>query len=449
MFKIADTISSVFVQLVMNGRDLRVPLAPDEERPIVVGSTATADFQVTGPRVAPIQFHIERYGEAVCLIPAYGIADLCLNGISVLGPTRLEQHNLVEFAGVHIDVTILEAQDLSHSGNQRFPEGRPRREFLASYSIDLPGEGDPTQRAMCPVLAADESDEWPTTVLQRVTVESGASTHPQAEPIERDGRVATNEQRSALAEQTTRRLVPFRPIADLHADSDPAFTLNGTQIIPVYRPGASDSDEGGNALAGNSRSEYPQLPARREPERAADSVHLVPLRGAPRPQTVPPRHTVSGPVEVPIATHALGRRATPALGANTHRHAHPPSAPRRVSVGSGQPSWLARLGLLTKARPLLVGGCACVGACALMGLFLTTSRLTERRPIHSISQSAVTVATALNSLRPAQVNSGLSSVAPSKTIQGLPAQSPGSVRPSQDTDTPKTSAEARESKALY
>jgi hypothetical protein len=110
MFRITDEDSPVFVELIADGLVRKLALPPHEERALVVGSTAGAALQVTGMGVAPVQFHLERHQGAVWLVPAYKIGDLRLNGTPVDAAAPLEEHNVITFARVHLEVTIREAE---------------------------------------------------------------------------------------------------------------------------------------------------------------------------------------------------------------------------------------------------------------------------------------------------------------------------------------------------
>src|ERR1051326_1880862 len=98
MFRIIDEDSPVIVRLSADGLVRNFALPALEERALVVGSTASADFQLMGPRVAPIQFHLERHHGAIWLVPAYRTGYLNLNSAAVRDPAPLEEHNVVDFA---------------------------------------------------------------------------------------------------------------------------------------------------------------------------------------------------------------------------------------------------------------------------------------------------------------------------------------------------------------
>jgi hypothetical protein len=110
MFKICNPQSSILLELNADGMARRVVFRSGEERGVVVGSTPLADFCVRGVRVEPVEFHLERAGEAIWLIPAYGIRGLRLNAGRVSGRAPLEAYNVIEFGGVRLGATISDEQ---------------------------------------------------------------------------------------------------------------------------------------------------------------------------------------------------------------------------------------------------------------------------------------------------------------------------------------------------
>ena len=337
MFRITDDDSPVIVQLIGNGLVRNLALPANEERALVVGSTASADFHVSGLRVAPVQFHLERHERAVWLIPAYGVRHLRLNSAPVLGPAQLEEHNVIQFAGVHLEATIRDADAFAASGDSLFEETRSNREFRASHSHALPDEADTTPLAM-----------------------------PPLEPVQEDARVV-------------------------------------------------------------------------------DTVRLVPLRNAPRPQFVPPRPAPAKPsgarppkVSVgappdyprtasppPLGRHPLSFPASTAELPQHHRTA------TKTTRGTGQASLLARLGLLAKTRPLLAACFVGFGAALITLLLLAATRIAAPRSASSTTPRAPSLVASLNSLRPATLAVD-SARAPAPAPAQAPAQAP--LQTHRDTD---------------
>jgi hypothetical protein len=366
MFEITDPNAPVFVQLIAHGTARNLALPPHRERALVVGSTRDADFQVNGLRVAPVQFHLERDKGAVWLIPAYAIRDLRLNGEAVVGPTPLEEHNIVLFAGVHLEVTIRDESEFIASGDSLFTDPPSKREFRASYSMELPSEHDATHLAMTPVpIGTSPEDDWPTV---------------NAQP--------TVDQAATAEEQTTQRIALFRAAPTPQTGSTAEFTLYGTQIIPRVVPGATPSTPSVSQPPPKPTAALDAVTAQAE-SRRLEPLQLIPLSNAPRPQPIPPRPTPRPTVSHHDSTASVGGTADvrtvvtpPPLGRHPMLLAND-AAPPRFHTGSAKPpetatrrrSLLARLGLLTKARPLLVGCCAGFGAAVLTIALVAATRM--------------------------------------------------------------------------
>ena len=317
MFNISNPSSFVVVDLSCEGATHTVVFPPGEERGVVVGSTPLADFRIRGPRVAPVQFHFERGEEGVWLIPAYGIHDLRVNAARVLGPAVLEASNVIEFGGVRVSAGI------SETDTDPGAEERDDASLDASYSSKLPGEEDATHVAM-PFVAGVE-----VSVNERRT-----QNMPRAHVERTLGAAGDDGERLDI---TTQRLPPFKQAPDHPRDSSPPLTANGTEIMPVYRPAtAAMNDRPSQTLPQTPRASPPAAepaPARTE------NIQLVRLRNAPRPPAKPQ-----------------------------------PQQPAPARVPTKPVSLLARLGLLTKAHPFLVGCCAGIGAFVLAALPLVAAR---------------------------------------------------------------------------
>ena len=467
MFRFTSEDSPVFVQLIANGLVRNLALPPNEERALVVGSTAGADFHVTGLRVAPVQFHLERHEGAVWLIPAYGIGDLRVNAVAVLGPTPLEEHNVIKFAGVHLDVTIRDAEAFVASGDRLVDDKRSNREFRASYSMDLPGEADTTQLAMPPLVASSgPEDEWPTSVIQPVSLDSDVAGR-----YANEGRSSAGAPAISRREQHTHRIVPVQQPSIQLDDGSPEFTPHGTQIIPAYRPPLSATEQANEAprTARGPRSRIEPNSAQ-EDTRTVDTVRLVPLRNAPRPQPVPPRPTatklaaarasmvsVERPPDRPraVTPPPLGRHPLSLVTPEAERPTHQ-RASEKMLRPAGQPAFLARLGLLTKARPLLVGCFAGTGAALLTILLLATTRVAAPRPAQATAQRAPILVAELNSLRPATLaptpapaSAPISPAATEVAKARAPVRTSASAQAVQASSAPKISAEPPRPKSLY
>ncbi len=424
MFEITDPNAPVFVQLIAHGTSRNLALPPNGERALVVGSTREADFRVNGLRVAPVQFHLERYKGAVWLIPAYSIRDLRLNGEAVVGPAPLEEHNIVLFAGVHLEITIRDENEFVASGDSLSTDAPSRREFRASYSMDLPSEHDETHLAMTPVpTGTSPEDDWPTADAQP-TVDQAATAEEQT---------------------TTQRIAPFRAAPTPQTGSAAEFTLYGTQIIPRVEPGATSSTPTVSQPPPKPTAGLDAATAHAE-SRRLEPLQLIPLSNAPRPQPIPPRPTPRAPVsrddsDIVLGGTAHSRAAVPPPPLGRHplllaSDAGPPrlhtASVKPPKTATRDPSPFTRLGLLTKARPLFVGCCAGFGAALLTIALVAATRMVAPDRAQPVAGHAALFST-LNALKPnplsvqppvpgsSQPTPGAPAVSVASSAQGSPA----------------------------
>ena len=426
VFKITDDDSPVIVQLIGNGLVRNLALPPNEERALVVGSTARADFHVDGVRVAPVQFHLERYEGAVWLIPAYGIKDLRLNSAPVLGPAQLEEHNVIKFAGVYLEATIRDADAFAASGDSLFDDTPSNREVRASYPQELPDEADETQPAIRALAVSNApEDEWLTTEIQPLSVKHLGDDA---------GRFSTELQSNV----ETPKLVRTHSTEQLD-DRSADITLHGTRLIPRYQPIPGATETSGLPPRGPT-SKWPE-PVQ-EDARAVDTVRLVPLRNAPRPQFVPPRPAPAKPAGTPppkarvdgpphssrtVSPTPLGRHplSFPASTAELPLH-------RRTAVKTmyepAETSLLARLGLLAKARPLLAGCFGGFGAAVIALLLLAVTRLAATRSTSSTTRPAAGLVASFSALRPAAVTKDAKTPVPVRALASAPVVQVGDAQ---------------------
>ena len=464
MSKLTDPDSFVFMELRANGAARTFPLPPREERAIVVGSVAGADFRVSGLGVAPVQFHLERDGHEVLLIPAYAIADLRVNGARVSGPTPLDEHNVIEFCGVRLDAVVVDAESFADDSDRLATGELDRWDMSASYSLNLPGELDATQVAMPPVQGAnDPADEYPTTVFEPVRSDEGGMAPQHTERMAPHRSPAPHaEDALSLPEHTTERMVPLRESQVPQDDTAPTFALHGTAIMAPFR---SDASSPAN-LAPPAISPEPS-------ERSAfDTVRLIPLRNAPRPEPRSWQPSRDSPVKararelreaaaarVPVALVALG--AAPSHAERTsilHAAGHkpPPTATETPRDGAWIPprsaeriAWLTRLGLMTKARPLVVAAGASVGALTLLMLLLTATHVTQHLHHPVAAQSPRQLTSTLYSMQ--AVPTAASSMLPeAPTVVETAATGPsGSHAVSQPPSVKQLSSDPLRRKPLY
>jgi hypothetical protein len=379
MFRITDEEAPVFVQLSANGLVRNLALLANEERALVVGSTAGAAFRLTGPGIAAVQFHIERDKGTVWLSPAYRIEDLRLNSRAVTGPTPLEGHDVIEFAGVRLEVTIRDAEAFISSGD-RLSDDHSKHELGPSYSMQLPSEVDATQLAM-PASKAPED----------VRIE----TQPASI------RNAAERPSSSNATGGMRGTVATHPILLIEQPSV-------RRVEPLEPPSMSDDS------------------------RTVDTVRLGPLRKAP-PKPVQRRPRGALPVAVPVDVAIEPEKALTA------------------------PSLFVRLGLLTKARPILVSCLTGFGAALLVFLLLAARRFTATPPTPPSPHPAPVMVAELNSLLPATLAPDPAPVPaaapPSSAAPEIPKAHHAvrtNVRPrANEANDAQTPPEPTRSKALY
>ena len=159
MFKVVDPKSSVYVEFSINGQACVQEFASGEERAFVVGSTERANLRVKAEGIAPVQFHVEREDGAIWLIPAYGIADLSVDGARVFGPTPLDASSVIEFCGVRVDAKIVEADPLAADDDRLSAPKLDAQMSREAYARSVPSEDDPTLLAMHPVPPSESVPE--------------------------------------------------------------------------------------------------------------------------------------------------------------------------------------------------------------------------------------------------------------------------------------------------
>lgn len=391
MFNITDPNSAILVELTSSDRTQVLMLAPHEEWAFVVGSAARADFHIDRVGVAPVQFHLERSTDGVWLIPAYGIRDLRVNANRVLGPTPLDERNVIEFCGVRLEAAIHDGDGFA-ANSDTFPTCELDIGHLrSSYSLELPGDADTTQLAMPAVsVPSGIADQPPTFGPEPVQVDEDGSTPEQTRRMPRyQSSADTTVDSPAPLERTTQRLVPFRS-PPARTDS-PDYTLNGTQIMAPYRPaGSTQAEPSIRPLEplGTVPTSANWVPPKTQPahyeQHRVEPKHIV----AERPQAC----SVSSPPSGSAPNWRDQTRLIPQNGARLESASVQAQLKpvAQTPVSTAWLVWLAKLGLLTKARPILVIAGAALGACALIVLLVTATRLIESHRSPAGAPAAVT-----------------------------------------------------------
>ena len=438
MFKIADPNSTVLVELNTKGKARVVAFRPDEERALMVGSDVRADFRVSGTGVAPVAavaFHLERRDGVAWLVPAYELDDLRLNTARVTGPLPLEERNVIEFGEVCIDATVLDG-GLCSAGET--PSGDDVWSQPVSRTSEPPGEDDTTLVAMRAIGRPTHVSQQTTAMLR--PIDAAALVPQQTERM-----VPYRPQPNPAAApalfpvQITERMPPVRSAT---ASLPAHVTAFGTEIMAPYRPNPSEDPDAPpptvrarKHVAATAAPAPDSVPRTRAAERAAPDRTAARLVTSPlgADAVVPPLAS-QRIVPVPVVAVTLAALAKPAGSSPSERasddnttlfempvvrreqrsgdgggrdSASTPGAARsptpsewsndktRGAVaktpapGATMHFWLEKLGLLAKARPVLVAGGSVVGALVLAAALLGATRLARHHqaPRHTAQAS--------------------------------------------------------------
>lgn len=429
MFRISNPNITVLVELSTRGVAKLFAFPPNEERALTVGSDPRAQLRVVGQGVAPVQFHLERRVGTLCLIPAYGLDDLRVNTARVSGPLPLEERNVIEFGDIRVDATILDGGvRASLPGSNDTWSDNPAR------ISEPPGDCDTTQIAMRAITSPAAAIAQQTTAVLR-------PTDPQVTGPQETERMAPYRSQTPPAPatqpalvQSTERMAPVRTTASIGRAS-PTFTTLGTEIMAPVHSAADDPDSPPPTLRGGRPPPVTVAPVSRAPlktlsfhplnlDRSPTPPRASPFNGsaaAPPLPTVPivpvPVVAVSTPASATTETFraAADRTAESSTtlfevppippkqpSANVPRHEATPTAvdvcspllerqpdetPNGVvktrPIAATALSWLAKLGQLAKARPVLVACGALAGSFVLAAALLVSTRLIERRELRA------------------------------------------------------------------
>jgi hypothetical protein len=146
------------------------------ERAFIVGSSLHSDVRLPFEEVAAIEFHIERYGEELSVLPASSLRKIRVNGRPVVGMARLPRVSSIEFSGQRIIARTFDA-----TGVEDLEEPRDEPSGIA-YIAALPATTTTTGLGL-PTVSRDEeewdpADDFPTTALIR---SRGDGDHGSAE----------------------------------------------------------------------------------------------------------------------------------------------------------------------------------------------------------------------------------------------------------------------------
>lgn len=396
MFIIPDIQSPTLIRLRACGETKVLVLKPDEDRALLVGSLTQADFRIDRSSVAPIQFHLERHDGGVWIVPAYGFGDLRVNAARIAEATRLEEQNVVEFGDVIVDITVLGAGVADE--NPFAPDAA--KLARNSYPASLPGSDETTQVAMRAVAAPRRDAHNHTTgILLPLTPQPVAPGGTERLAPYRNLAPASPAMEAPIPAQRTEPIKPFG--VALLGTARPTVTASGTEVMQPFRSAAPVAEasartppppdrpsHGSSASPVTPRTRlhapltapapWPGAPGPRAdstrakaeaeacPPRPAAAIVPAQVRVLSKPPAVPPdANTLAAVIahsgnttmfDVPVVR--AGENNDSALRFTTpERHFDStPAGSARDASGRGPVSWLEQLGLLAKARPVLVAG---------------------------------------------------------------------------------------------
>ena len=152
---------SIELELCFDGLFHRFELASDDTRALTVGSLPRADLRIEAPGVAPVHFHLERDGNEVWIVPAYGAHDLRVDTARITGPKCIDGRAVIEFAGIRVDVRVVHRDSVVIRNHRELDPPNTRR------------EGPPL-----PV-----GDSLPTTSIERVNVSERRGMNQPTESV--------------------------------------------------------------------------------------------------------------------------------------------------------------------------------------------------------------------------------------------------------------------------
>lgn len=105
---------TIFMDVVVDTRRLSFEFEPGGRAPaVVVGSLRSADISINDARVALVEFHFERVGRAIFVVPAYG-ANVTIDSVPLKRPQALAETGSIAFAGHVLHVEIASRPDPSN-----------------------------------------------------------------------------------------------------------------------------------------------------------------------------------------------------------------------------------------------------------------------------------------------------------------------------------------------
>ena len=179
-------VESMWLEICLDGASHCFEMKSDEACAVTVGSSNGSDVVVECPRVAPIQFYIERQKNALWIVPAYNSSDLRVNTAPICGPNRIGGYTVIEFAGIRVHASLLDAEVVMarSSSPRRVKKGWDEQTGLSS---DGPDTATAAKRTVAvepfrtaSIAAAAESEN---TLLSTGSGEDLTQVQPAVSPV--------------------------------------------------------------------------------------------------------------------------------------------------------------------------------------------------------------------------------------------------------------------------
>lgn len=374
---------AILLSLFFDGRSCTFELPANETRAITVGSLPSTDLRIPG--VAPVQFHIEREGNQLWIVPAYGPETLRVDTARVTGPRLISSRAVIEFCGVRVEATVL---DTAASPRRRSPSARLRQSGFTEHEQHSPSQvfsqGElGVSHSAWPVRTV-AGMRAPTVAIERAATPPAAVEQPTTRLSPLIAASIEPLQRTAIIERV--RVVPLTSEsnkAPITLRTDEAPTIVFRPILPIER----SSDVGADRIGSS--------PLRLD---APESVRKKPAsaRGAGYPAQRDSQQTTHfEPIRIsqaPVDGIAANERLTASADQLSYL-AQPVQA--TVLTQCLEPSliirWLSEVGRFSMRRPLIVWIVATLAAFALSATITKLSK-SEKPASHTARrQSALTV----------------------------------------------------------
>jgi len=401
---------SLWLELSMDGRAQAFELYADETRAVAVGSLPRADFRIDRPGVAPVQFHIEREGGELWIVPAYSSHELRVDTARIAGPRRIERRAMIEFCGVRMEARLLDPGPVVtrtssarlSSDDRDQPKRSSASRVFEQHECGLPertGSVVPNGDGALPTVAIEK------LVSPSVSIPEQPTTHfaPFA------GSVVIPVQRTVIIEAL--RVIPLT--SDSEGDKAlPTFKADEASVGPIETTEHTGSVN--NALA-------------QEMSQVASSW-MTELQSERDGQLVQP------PADTATTTYFEPFRISSApfpVGLVTAMQSTTDSDAMCVRAGELEPQgWFEQLGQLSKQRPWLVWLAGTSTMFALAASIALLSKHHQRRAEVTVRHSAPTITTALPVAKAAD-RAAIRSTEPIIVIPAVPVVAAGSPKKGQ------------------